>query len=159
MGLNCPLGLHQRVIRNSHITYNRAIHLYFLDAKLQLQGLCCSRFYLEKTTTFFCSGPNSAHFGRFESNNFSKQCQIELKFWPQIVLIVVQMPFKGFWKDRIFTENFYSTQSLSFWFYFSPNLPFEDDQNQKLALGCPNKLKSRPCLLSIINENHNNFLL
>ena len=34
----------------------------------------------------------------FGDNNSSKQRQIELSFWPQLVLIVVQMPFKGFWK-------------------------------------------------------------
>ena len=51
--LNCPLGSHQRVIRNSHIAYNRTIHLYFLDAKFQLLGICCSRLYPEVATTIF----------------------------------------------------------------------------------------------------------
>ena len=50
VGLNCPLGLRTR---NSHIAYNMTIHLYFLDVKLQLLGLCCSQLYLEETTTFF----------------------------------------------------------------------------------------------------------
>ena len=35
----------------------------------------------------------------------SKQHQIELKFWPQVVLIVVQILFKAFWKTQIFTET------------------------------------------------------
>ena len=42
LGLNCPLGPHQRAIRNSHIGYNRTIHLYFLDATFQLLGICHS---------------------------------------------------------------------------------------------------------------------
>ena len=49
----------------------------------------------------------------FGGNKSSKQCQIELKFWLRVVLIVVQILFKGFWKDPIFTENFYS----SFWVF------------------------------------------
>ena len=49
----------------------------------------------------------------FGGNKCSKQCQIELKFWLRVVLIVVQILFKGFWKDPIFTENFYS----SFWVF------------------------------------------
>ena len=36
------MGLHQSVIRNSHIAYNKTIHLYFLDAKFQLLGICSS---------------------------------------------------------------------------------------------------------------------
>ena len=63
---------------------------------------------------FFSSVPHWAFFlggeggrgGEFGNNNSSKQRQIELNFWPQVVLIVVQMPFKGFWKTRIFTKNF-----------------------------------------------------
>ena len=88
-------------------------------------------FTLKKLQCFFDSGPNWAHFGGFRANNSSKHCQIELKFWPQVVLIVVQMPFKGFWKARIFTENFYCTQSLSFWSDFDPNLPTEHGQKHK----------------------------
>ena len=49
-GPNCPLGPCQRVVRNSHIAYNRTIHLYFLVAKLQLLSICCYWLYLEETT-------------------------------------------------------------------------------------------------------------
>ena len=42
LGLNLTLGSHQKVIRNSHIAYNRTIHLYFLDAKFRLLGVYCS---------------------------------------------------------------------------------------------------------------------
>ena len=40
------------------------------------------------------------------------------------------MSFKGFQKALIFTENAYSTQSLSFWSNFDPILLPEDDQNE-----------------------------
>ena len=60
--LNCPLGPHQKVIRNSRIVYNKTIHLCFQDAKFQLLVICPSRLYWEETTTFFGSGPNWAHF-------------------------------------------------------------------------------------------------
>ena len=42
----------------------------------------------------------------FGGNNYCKQCHIEMKFWPQVVLIVTKMSFKGSWKARIFAENF-----------------------------------------------------
>ena len=79
--------------------------------KFHLLGICWSRLYLEETATFFWFRTHWVLFcrvGRRESgdNNSSKQRHIELKFWPQAVLIVVQMPFKGFWKTRIFTKNF-----------------------------------------------------
>ena len=35
------------------------------------------------------------------SNNSTKQRQTGLKFWPQVVLTVVQMLFKTFWKNSI----------------------------------------------------------
>ena len=47
-GINYSLRSCQRVIRNSHIAYNRTIYIYFLDAKFQLLGICCSRLYLEE---------------------------------------------------------------------------------------------------------------
>ena len=49
-------------------------------------------------------------------NNSSKQCQIELKFLPQVVLIVIQIPFKG--KAQIFTKIFKILKVMS----FGPNL-------------------------------------
>ena len=47
-----PMGLCQRVIRNSYIAYNRTFYLYFLDAKFQLLGICSSQLYPEETTIF-----------------------------------------------------------------------------------------------------------
>ena len=123
--LNCPLGPHQRVIRNSDIDYNRTIHLYFLDAKFQLLDICCSWLYREES--FFGSGPNWARFRGFGGNNSSKKCQIELKFWSQVVLIVVKMIFKRILKS----SSFYNNQSLSFRSDFDPNFPPEDGQNHK----------------------------
>ena len=38
--------------QNSHIAYNRTIYIYFLDAKFQLLGICCSRLYLEEAFFF-----------------------------------------------------------------------------------------------------------
>ena len=123
LGINCSLRPRRRFIRNSHIAYNRTIHLYFLDAKSQLLGSCCSWLYLPRRNNgFFCSGPNWTHFlfsilfpfilfiflsaRGVRDKNSSKQRQIELKFCPQVVLIVVQMPFNGFGKALIFTEDF-----------------------------------------------------
>ena len=116
---------YEKVIRNSHISYNRTIHLYFLDAKFQLLGICCSGLYLEETTTFFLfrtqldlfcfilfysifffGGGGSEWVWGGEAggleNNSSKQRQNELTFCPQVVLVVVQLPFKGFRKAIIF---------------------------------------------------------
>ena len=42
-------------------------------------------------------------FGFLGGNNSRIQCLIELKFWSQVVLIVVRMPFKAFWRTQIFT--------------------------------------------------------
>ena len=75
LGLNCPF----------QPCYNRTIHKYFL-----------ARLYLEETTTFFGSGSNWNHFRGFWGNDSSKQFQIELKFGPQVVLIVVQMYSKHY---------------------------------------------------------------
>ena len=47
-------------------------------------------------------------------NNSSKQCQIELRYWPQVVLIILQMPFKRFWKTQIFTRIL---KYLKFWVF------------------------------------------
>ena len=59
-----PMGLCQRVIRNSYIAYNRTFYLYFLDAKFQLLGICSSQLYPEETT-IFGSWPCWAQFGGF----------------------------------------------------------------------------------------------
>ena len=128
--LNCHLWLHQRVITNSHKSYNRVIHL-LSGCQVSFSGYLLFLTIPRRNNVFFSSGPNWAHFGRVGSNNSSKQRHIELKFWVQVVLRVVQMPFKGFRKAQIFTENFYSTQSLSFWCNFDANFATEDDQNQK----------------------------
>ena len=131
MDLNCRLEPHQKVIRNFHIVYNGIIDLYFPDAKFYLLGICRSQLYPKETTTFFFwfrtqSGP---FFGFSKSNNSSRQRQIELKFSPQVVLIIVQISFKIFWKIRIFTETECS-QNLIFWCNFHPNLTPEDGRNQ-----------------------------
>ena len=44
----------------------------------------------------FGTGPNWAYFGRFDGNTSNKERQTELIFWPQVVLIVVQMSFEVF---------------------------------------------------------------
>ena len=41
--------------------------------------------------------------GVFVGNSSSKQRLIKLKFWPQVVFIFVQIPFKAFWRTEIFT--------------------------------------------------------
>ena len=56
-----------------------------------------------RSTTFFGSRSNWAHFRGFWGNNSSKK-QTELKSLPQVVLIVAQM-LKACWKVRLFTET------------------------------------------------------
>ena len=87
------------------MVYNRTIRLHVLDAKFQFLWICCSRLYLEEALRFFSLGPNCAHFGGFWGNNSSKHIQIEVKFWSQVVLIVVQILIQAFWKIRIFAET------------------------------------------------------
>ena len=121
-----------------------------------------------------CWGPNWPHFlifqfilflpisffgrlgrgGGFRDNNFSKQCQIELTFCPQIVLVVVQMLFKRFWKALVFTENFKSTQSFEFSVQVRPQFT-----SWRWPSGYPSKSKSRPYLLSIFIENYHKCFL
>lgn len=74
MSLNCPLEPNQRVIRNSHTAYNRTTHLYFLDGKFQLVGICCSWLYPEETNTlFFAQDPIWPILGGLGGNNSGKQ--------------------------------------------------------------------------------------
>ena len=126
--LNCPLILLLKVIMNSHWAYDTTIHL---DAKFQFLVICCSRLYPKETIkVFFGSGHNWAHFRGFGGSASSKERQIEMMFWPQVVLIVVQMLLKAFWKNRIVTETGRS-QSLNFWSNFDHSLPPEDGENKK----------------------------
>ena len=69
LGLNCPLWLRQRVIRNSHIVYNGNIPLHVLGAKFQFLCICSFWLYLEEALRVFGLGPDCAHFGGFWSNN------------------------------------------------------------------------------------------
>ena len=71
---------------------------------------------------FFLEGGGSGEFG---NNNFSKKRQIELTFWPELVLIVVQRYF-----EKI--EFLKLPNILSFWSKFDSKLPPENGQNQKL---------------------------
>ena len=68
--------------------------------------------------------------GGLGGNNSSKELQIELIFWSQVVLIVAEMSFRAFWKTQIFTVTGH-TQSLSFWSNFDHSLTPEDGRNQK----------------------------
>ena len=115
--------------------------MYSFWMQVSSSGYMYSRLYLEETTTgFFDSGPNWVifsffilfylfiylfHFlggwvvwgwlvGGWGGNNSSKQCQIELRYWPQVVLIILQMPFKRFWKTQIFTRIL---KYLKFWVF------------------------------------------
>ena len=57
----------------------KSINLYFLDAKFQLLGICCSQRYpVEATVLWFMTLLDP--FWWVWGNNSSKQCQIELKF-------------------------------------------------------------------------------
>ena len=81
----------------------------------------------------------------------SKKCHIDLKFWPQVALIAVQMSFKLFLKIWIFLGAGH-TQNVSFWSSFDPNLLPEDSRNQQQQLSYSN-------LLLISGENYDYFLL
>ena len=102
---NCPLWSCQKVIKNSHIVYNRSIPLYLLDAKFPFLCICCSQLYLKKQCIILVQDPigtilRGARGRTMWGNDSSKKRQIELKFWTQVVLIVVQMPFKAPGKTR-----------------------------------------------------------
>ena len=56
MGCKLLSGVAPKDFQKFAHSYNRTIHLYFLDAKFQLLGICCSWIYLEEATTFFGSG-------------------------------------------------------------------------------------------------------
>ena len=121
MGLNSSLWLRKRVIKNSQIVYNRNILLNVLDAKFQVLFIFCSRLFLEEALRLFGLGPNCGHFGGFGDNNSGKQ-HIELKFWPQVVFIVVQILFKAFWKTRIQRQEIYTKFQflVQLWPQFTP---------------------------------------
>ena len=140
----------QRVITNYHIAYNRTIHLYFLDVKFQLLGIVVFVFSQKKPLIFLVQdlfGSILWIFGAMNPVN-------NVWFWPQFVVTVVQMPFKGFRRTQIFTVT-RLTQSLSFWSNFDPNLTPYNGQNQKKPLGYLNPSKSRTWILSIFNKNCN----
>ena len=73
-------------------------------------------------------------------NNSSKQRPIELKFWPQVILIAAQMLFKAFWKIRIFAETV-RTQSLNFWSNFHPKFTPWRWPESKIAMALSKSVK------------------
>ena len=74
------MGLCQRTIRNSHITYNKTFYVYFLDAKIQLLYIFGTQLYPEETTVFFLFKTLLGPFWWVWGNNSSKQRKTELKF-------------------------------------------------------------------------------
>ena len=112
-------------------------------------------FTYKKQLHFFRFRTQLAHFRGFWGNNSSKQCQIELKFWLKVGLIVAPVPFKAFCKTRIFTETGCTQMFLvQLW----PQFTHWRWPKSKTAIGL-SKSKSRPYLFSIFNENYNYFLL
>ena len=102
MGLNCLLGSHQKVIRNSLIAYNSTIHLYPLDAT----GYWLFSTLFERNNYFFWfrtqSGPFCGVFWQLLYQAVSDSAEKRLsRFWPQVVLIILQIPFKKVCKTRI----------------------------------------------------------
>ena len=57
----------------SPVTYNRTIHLYFLDVKFQPLGICCFQHLQEETPTFLLVQDRfGAILEFFGGNKFSK---------------------------------------------------------------------------------------
>ena len=113
-----------------------------------------SDFSQKKPLYFFDSGPFWAQFWNLWGNNSSKPCLIERELWSELVLIVLQMPFKAFVRTEFLTLTAL-TQILSFWSNFYRNLPSKDGRNQKELSDYPNQSKSRPYILLVFNENYN----
>ena len=67
----------QRVTRNPHLACNRTFHLYFLNAKFQLLGVCRSQFTKKKQLLFWFMTLDP--FWWVWGNNSNKQLQTELK--------------------------------------------------------------------------------
>ena len=124
-------------------------------------------FTLEKQLFFFYSVPNWAHFVAFWGSNSSKQYQIDLNFWPQLLLIIAHIPGKIFWKTWILRRQ----EVPNFWI-FDPTLtlicPINIAEVKKskyllekktYALGYLNQSKFKPYLLSIFDKNNNYILL
>ena len=130
LGLNRHLGSHQRFIRNSHISYNRVMHLLTGCQVSSFGYLLLPTLPRRNVNVYFCSESN-----RHILEGLGAIAPVNKVRWAEIlitgVLIAVQMSFKGFQKAQSFTKTFYSTQSLSFWSNFDLNLPLEDDQNKK----------------------------
>ena len=107
---------------NSHIACNRTIDLYCLDVKFQPLGICHSGLSQEETTTFFGSRPILAHF----CFSGGQELQSTTSDWAEnlVVLIVVQMSFKVFWRTQIFTVTG-RAHSLIFWSNFTPIYPLK----------------------------------
>ena len=119
-----------------------------------LRVFAASDFSQKKPLYFFGSGPFWAQFWNLWCNNSSKPCLIERELWSELVLIVLQMPFKAFVRTEFLTLTAL-TQILSFWSNFYRNLPSKDGRNQKELSDYPNQSKSRPYILLVFNENYN----
>ena len=128
---NCPMGPHQRAIRNSHIAYNKAIHLDFLDTKFHLPGTCRSRLYSEEASTFFGSGPNSAHFrGYFEAITLVNNMKLNWNFDHGSSHSCTNAIY-SILKNSNFLQKQDAPKVWVFWSNFDPHLPPENGRNLK----------------------------
>ena len=66
----------KRSFANSHIAYNRTIHLYCLNIKFQLLGICHFRLCQKKPLGFLVQDPFWLIYVFLGGNNSSKQVEI-----------------------------------------------------------------------------------
>ena len=67
LGLNCHLGPHQRFIRNSHISYNKVIHLLSECQVSSFGYLLFSSLPRRNDNVYVGSGPNWPILGGLEA--------------------------------------------------------------------------------------------
>ena len=114
-------------------------------------------FTRKKQLPFLVQEPTGPILGDFGAITPANNVTLSWNFWPQVVLIVLQMPFKAFGKTWIFTETELLPQ-FNPW-RWSKSKKVNSFWKKIYPSGYPNQSKSRPCLLSVSNENYNYILL
>ena len=117
-----------KVLRETQTVYNRNLSLHVLGAKFQFLCICCSRFYLEETTTFFWLSAQLGSFWVFRAINPVNNIRLSWNLTTDSPHSCTNASL-SILKKSIFYRDL--LKSLSFWSNFNPNLIPEDSQNQK----------------------------